>query len=161
MYSCLFFWLWDITHKNSWEDKQDSVVEIYCPSCIKPFCKVILQRAVEKSCDDIMRAQMRLLGHFTTSNRNSGHSDLGNTGQWVAMFLIHLTSHRVFPAAGFYHEYVQISQYIFELLEYLSMSTNIIQAVELSNQIVSLNTLPPRRCRNNSKSPDRNHIVLR
>lgn len=34
------------------------------------------------------------------------------------MFLIHLTSHSVLQAAGCYHEYVQISQDIFELLEY-------------------------------------------
>lgn len=62
----MFFWLWNVTvkkisrtGKNSQEDKQDSVVEIYCSSCIKLYHKFILQKRAGKSYNGITADKVR------------------------------------------------------------------------------------------------------
>lgn len=59
MYSCTILQLWDVTWKNSQEDKQDSVVEIQCPSCTKLYHKFIVQKTAGKNYNGITTDKVR------------------------------------------------------------------------------------------------------
>lgn len=56
---CMFLQLWDVTWKNSQEDKQDFVVQIKCPSCIKLYHKFVVKKRAGKTYNYITTDKVR------------------------------------------------------------------------------------------------------